>query len=289
MNHKAIDFVVVTFREELNVLKLQAASFGRFVNIEFCNSINIIINDEYEFCKKFIFSEVYPLLGDLKDRIRIWDINDLVSFPMRPYLRQQVAKMTIAQKLDFKHYVCLDSKNIFVRQMRMGDFFVDDRPRGAFQSLKGDIQVKSCKLYCELFDIAPLHEGNSVLAIMTPFVMIREMVLKVIVELERACSAKFDEAFACQPAHSEFMLYFIGLQKIGLDPAKAHVPSHYLSRTFWGHSAVNPGEFEMALSSMGEETLMIGLHRKRISNFTNDEHIYLNNFLNRRGMPDLVL
>lgn len=156
-----LTFVTITFREELELLRLQARSMAAFLPPEMVGEILVVVNDHDEdaLCRKV--EEMRGEYGVLADRLRVlpatalfrWDtgpggpvalMRKLQS--LHPWLAlrskgtawryhggwkiQQVCKMAIYREVSTPWIVLLDSKIHFMAPVPRSEFFAaDGRPR----------------------------------------------------------------------------------------------------------------------------------------------------------------
>lgn len=276
-----IDFVTVTFGEELSLLALQAKSFARFVKTDLVNQIAVVINDNND-VKNHVIERILPLYGHHRTAVVVKNLSELTNSSAAPYRLQQIAKLKFAQHCKSSFYVCLDSKNVFINEATF-DHFHSDKPLTTTQPLRGYIQEKSSNFYSDMFDLNRIKDPDRVFAIMTPFPIITSRAIELMSYVERLSGLPFDVAFASHETVSEFMLYFSYLRKIGR--VDDHAPGPYLSHTIWpkvdGHSAADIG---IKLNQAEASALMIGLHRNTLKDLSSDAHAVLAQFLKKRGL-----
>jgi hypothetical protein len=288
-----LTFVTVTFPGELALLRLQAVSMARFLDPALCEAIILVLNDAEEADADGTFeallrSELLPLFGPLEGRVRLLRAGALTAFPTRSYWRQQVVKLAIAAEIQASHFICLDTKNIFIRPVAEADYFRDGRPCGYFQPLYAGIQSHSSDCYSDVFGLPRLPLNAPVMAIMTPFVIETEAAIAAMRALEERVGSPFDEAFCALPAKSEFMLYFTYLRGAVPDAPGRYFACRSLSRTFWDNSGRREGEFLALLEGARRDGVpSIGLHRRRLDLMTPEEEEALVGFLASLGLPPL--
>lgn len=276
-----IDFVTVTFREETDLLALQAKSFARFVKADLVNQIAVLINDSDD-VKKHVIERIVPLYGHHRAAVIVKSIDELTSSAAAPYRSQQIAKLKFAKHCNSSFYVCLDSKNVFIKEATF-DHFHSDRPLTTTQPLRGYIQEKSSNFYSDMFGLDRIKDPDRAFAIMTPFPIITNRALELMSYIETLSGLPFEDAFASHETVSEFMLYFSYLRKIGR--VDDHAPGPYLSHTIWpkidGYSAADIG---IKLNKAEASALMIGLHRNTLKDLSSDAHAVLAQFLKKSGL-----
>lgn len=166
MTAPKIDFVTVVFRQELPLLRLQAASLDRYFERDAVGKIHVLINDINDDLVVADLEGMLDCYGSLRDRVQVLrpeDVFDLRWFPVtrvlaspglaldlvqgarrrlqrRRYDRgwrsytgwqiQQALKIAVARRLESEQVVILDAKNHFLAPITTNDFFAPDgKPR----------------------------------------------------------------------------------------------------------------------------------------------------------------
>lgn len=211
-----LTFVTVVYEGELPLLALQARSLVQFIEHHIIAQIIILVNDvDEESLIQKIKDDYLHFYGPLADRVRVVRSADVFTGPQRssllnrfltywaknPQLRfrkrrggwqcnngwsmQQAFKLCSARVAHAKHIVLLDTKNVFVKQMRIGDF-VDDmgKPRTNFvpiENLHRRWLPPSCKALGITYREDLLAETTQ---FTTPFVMDRDILLELLESFE---------------------------------------------------------------------------------------------------------
>jgi hypothetical protein len=114
-----MDLVTVTFSNDLALMKLQANSIDRFIAQPCVHWV--VIEDDVFSMEKWA-SELSPYYT--RHTLKLLK-NDLVLDRIG-WIRQQVLKLTIADKIDAEFYLILDSKVFFVRPVDLDTFPLDE-------------------------------------------------------------------------------------------------------------------------------------------------------------------
>lgn len=121
----SIDLLTVTYSRDLPLLRLQAASIERFVDKELINEIHVINNDDMD------LSYLPELYGSLANKVKISRYSDyhprFDRHPERRYTSQMFLKCAYAKR-STDHYLILDSKNIFIKQIDRAVLFPNGKP-----------------------------------------------------------------------------------------------------------------------------------------------------------------
>ncbi|MFW7266352.1 DUF6492 family protein [Gluconacetobacter sp. Hr-1-5] len=270
-----INFVVVAYKDEIDLLEAQAFSIKNFVQPDQIKSYTIIINRDYNFCLNLVENIVDSILFYIKDKVKIVPIDDLTSFDAPSYTLQQVAKLLIARNFsDDSFYVCLDSKNFFVRPLEANDFFRNGKPTAKIEPLSGGIHLELNANYSNMFSIPPLKEGDLVMGIMTPFIIHSGIARSLVRSVEERSGKNFSEIFCRDSVQSEFMLYSTYLRYKGIDPTEFYADWNNLNITMWFMNySSNPDVAAWMKWAKGLDPAVMAIHRTIIG--TLDEQQYL--------------
>ena len=134
--NKIISIVIPSIYKDIFRLKILLISINRFVSKELFDKIYIIIsNDEYQKFEDFIYKE--NILKELYKRIIFIKESELIpsiNFPKsnippldkrNGWFKQQIFKLAIANKLETKFYLILDSDCLFIKNFNTSDVFID--------------------------------------------------------------------------------------------------------------------------------------------------------------------
>jgi hypothetical protein len=214
-----MDFITITFNNniDLDLLKIQALSF-KYVDIELINKIIIIFNDDNELIGKFnniFYNEVkqlYPI--KYQKLIKVIYLKDLnLNFKESNWFTQQIVKLKIAMKVSTKYYIILDSKNHFIKNITVDDFFDTKTSKPIlYYNMQGDSMLKYYNNTLDYFNVTcpnnkTIHPNYKIQTI-TPYLFITEYVIRLINNIEQKEQMSFETFFIKTNLYTEFYLYF---------------------------------------------------------------------------------
>ena len=212
----SIEFVTVAFSGDLPLLDLQARSLAAFASPKLVAGVRIVINDPDDAaCRQHIAAQTAPLLGPLRDRLRVETAPMSGEPGQQGWMVQQACKLDVARRIEAPHYVVLDAKNFLLRPITAKDlFFRGSLARMPFSRQRGDPAWLADSL--AFFDLDPaLGEGRWPASV-PPFPMRTEVVVRMIAEIERRAGCDLFRFFATKTdASTEFMLYIAYLLHAG--------------------------------------------------------------------------
>ena len=189
-----MDFVTVVYndRVELNLLKLQAISF-KYVDINIINNIYILYNDvgKYDFTEIITF---YP--SPIQTKVKIiynTEIDDCFHNSTSSWSNQRIIKLLVAKMVSSPYYLVLDSKNHFIRNITIDDYFDGTKPI-LFHHNPGNMirYYYNCLQYFDTKDpFNYVSKGNHNLLTTTPFLMCKQDVLELIEYVVKREKEKF--------------------------------------------------------------------------------------------------
>lgn len=213
------DFVSLVYnnKKEIEFLKLQLLSF-KFVDINIINNIYILFNDDKE--NSEFFNEEYKnniemyVPPYLLPKITIINITDLIILNekyLSNWISQQFAKIYISKIINSKYYIVLDNKNIFIKEVNLNTFMIDNKIKMYFSTHNDDLL--NCYNNCfHYFDIPKYNPYNHPLYIQTttPFVFITQECKNIIDFVEDKENINFYYFFNSKK-YTEFFFYFAWL------------------------------------------------------------------------------
>jgi hypothetical protein len=216
------DFVSIIYykKSEIELLKIQLFSF-MFVDINIINNIYILFNDsndKNELFRTEYLTCIYKYVPTkLIDKIKIIYITDLISLN-EPYktnwYTQQFAKIYISKIINSKYYVMLDSKNIFIKNIDLSYFILNNKIKMYYSNHNDDLMkfYNNCFNYFGITNISKSNPYNHPLYIQTttPFVFITKECKHMIDFIENKENTNLYNFF-CRHQHTEFFLYFAWL------------------------------------------------------------------------------
>lgn len=133
-----VDFVVVACSRDLELLKLQARSIGRFLDPELVNQIIVIINDPDPAFAGQVYS-IKKEYGPIQDCVVILDYTAVVGpsdlefngtyYSARNWESSQVARLLVSRIITTDWYINIDCKNIFTGPIDYSTFFVNEQAK----------------------------------------------------------------------------------------------------------------------------------------------------------------
>lgn len=275
----ALDFVTVVYAPEIELLRLQARSFARFMDAEGVGAIVLIVNEvEPADCVAALEDRVLPEYGGYAERVRILSVADFPPTRHNPrgWRRQQSLKLLVARVLEADRYVVLDAKNHFVKPSDVSRFVTPD---GRLRSFKAQMRRASLRGFFEnsvsYFGLDPEELLDATMPATTPYGLHRSIVCDLLDRIEHDEGVGFGDFFHAPGRDAtEFFLYFGYLNTLG-------VPLDELYE-FGGRPAVTlfsrfPETEEQLAEVIGKVqrrgVMMFGLHKNRVlsvnEHFTN--------------------
>ncbi|GAB4064747.1 hypothetical protein KHC28_11900 [Ancylobacter sonchi] len=130
LENDAIDFATVTYRGDVELWKVQARSFAKYVPTEMISSINVIINDDDDATAeiKSHINDNLDIFEHLKDKVKIWTKNDILRYNMAKggWVHQQAIKLMLYNICVSSRVVIMDAKNSFIHPVLRHEFFSED-------------------------------------------------------------------------------------------------------------------------------------------------------------------
>ena len=267
-----MDLCTVVFRDELDVLRLQARSIQLYARDLNPRSIYVMVNDDSE-----IDVAIY---GDLADRVRViprsiygceWSENG--------WLSQQVLKLYGAALSSDTWCMVLDAKTLFVRPVLQRELFQNDRPCVGTVGIQPVFETSrhiAQNLYGVHLD-QQLGPGG------VPFIFHTPSVRAMIGDTEIMTGQHFAEWFQAQGMLTEFILYSAFLKykysklehlyhKFGVNLVVNLCHSEYL-------------DFDKKFKCMLQTNpLTVSLHRNAWSQLTDQQKKDYIGFLGSRGI-----
>jgi hypothetical protein len=213
------DFVSIIFynKTEINLLKIQLFSFI-FVDTNIINNIYILFNDSKDKNKQFeteyltCIKNYVPI--HLIEKVKIIYITDLIYLD-KPYLTnwfsQQFAKIYISKIINSKYYIILDSKNIFIKNIDISYFILDNKIKMYYSSHNDALlnYYNNCFNYFGIKNVLEFNPYKHPLYIQTttPFIFITQECADMINFIENKENKNLYEFFLTEK-YTEFFLYY---------------------------------------------------------------------------------
>jgi len=266
-----IDIVTVVFREELDVLKLQAQSLQRYCDAEQLGKIVVIVNDD-----SLTVNDVdCTWWGNLQNHVEIvhrsrWNIH----YAENGWLTQQLLKMLATELCVSEWSVILDAKTLFVKPIPV----FDSKPQVGQLDIYPVFEVSQQRVN-KLFDIdlkKQLGPGG------VPFIFNNRLVQDLIIEIQNLTGQVFTDWFQDQGMVTEFILYsgyvvyrYGAFEEIYNIDRSTIVPCNLC------HSEVN--EFDRKFDFMKTSTT-VSVHRHAWSQLSIEQQNKYTEFLQSRGI-----
>lgn len=283
---QGLEYVVVTYRAELELLRLQARSFAKFVPSSLVRRIVIAVNDaDMMFCFNYIYRNVLPEFGCHSSKVRVVELGMISpgATGFSGYVSQQILKIMISKFVEGRCYIVLDGKNFFIGPVSYASFFSEESglPRAKFEQYEANFQCSIISSCYELFDVPSSVRVNYLPAMMTPFAVHKEIALELIERLEKKKCLAFEAAFfQSLKVHSEFLMYSTFIVSEGIDYDDLYAPCSAMSLTLWKGYCLGADALSGALKRARETgCLMIGVHSNRVAQMGVEEHDVMLRFL----------
>ncbi|MBO6504664.1 MAG: hypothetical protein JJ850_04685 [Kordiimonadaceae bacterium] len=303
---KRLDFVTVTFGEELGLLKLQARSFAHFMPAQLVCSILIVANDDSsDQLARHISETVVPLYGDHAPKVRVLARTDLCGdyqFKHRGWISQQVFKLLAARHVQSDDYVILDTKNHFIRAVAASDFYASNgklkhrrtnllhtrRPKW-LRWLQQGKQKKLSRRYTgsmRYFGLDPIKFAENSVPKTTPFPMNTGLVRELITHVEEREGVSFSEWFESYFEATEFYLLQAYASYRGLSFQDLYERSKPGIIVLYPESDARLQRLSTTLEMLDNEKqyYCIGVHRKLGACLSAEQKQVLNDFWRKRGL-----
>lgn len=266
----AIDFVTITYRPEVLLLKLQARSMARFLDANDVGEIVVIVQgDAPADTIVAIAEEVLPEYGALRSRVRIVTQAELMGIRQAAtgWVQQQVLKLAISRTLSAEHYVALDAKNHFINPANALNFVGTDGKALTYR-IKGHGSLsRALDNAAKYFNVDLTSPETRLMPTTTPYTLVRAKVEAMIDEVERREGVAFADWFMAPRRYvTEFFLYFayISATEPGVDALYRFGGRNTVTLfTRWPETeeALNA-----ALAKLADPKMIIfGLHKNRIA------------------------
>ncbi len=266
-----IDVFIVTYAEELPLLRLCLRSLGAHLERSEVGNILIVINEaESVPLKAQIMTESLSLLQDLAPKLQLLDRKDFSQVEATGYCLQQIYKLEAARKVTTDLYVCLDCKNFLVGPTAFGDLLTGGRPRYFLDPQDSQAhRVYMRNRYMSYWGVPEPYDGVLMVSMATPFIFERDLMIEMIEAVERREGMHFGAAFAqkfgAQNLYSEMLLYSAFLHRHHPDRVAADGPRRHreMALTLWGGAMTETGLAEfVSRVRQSHDTAIAGIHRR---------------------------
>jgi len=274
-----IDIVTVVFREELDVLRLQAESIDLFCQKMYLGQINVVINDD----SMTIQDIDTNWWGSLKDRVKViprqsWDI----EYHDNGWLTQQLLKLLAAEQSPNNWSIVLDAKTIFVQDVDLTRIFSTEGKLTWGYWPVIPVFEPAKKIVSKLFDIDLTNVAGPQ---GVPFVFHNNTVRQLIKEVESRTGQKFADWFQDAGMVTEFILYSGYIQYLDgtLDKRYQQGFKNMYKCCNVCHSEVDM--FDRKLQEMAaDDKLTVSVHRRAWQQLTPSQQQQFRNLLIHKGI-----
>lgn len=283
-----LTFVSVVFEAEFPFAVLQARSFARYVGADMVEEI-LVIDNSSGGMPAAVRKDMLEAFGPLAARVDVLRPEDICRIPASIGWRsQQVLKLSVAARVRTELFVVLDAKNIFVAPP--GDEFfraADGRPRVTAYSYRNHPLRPALEHVLHYLGIDPAPHIERFPATVTPFVLVRSVVLDLIAAVESRSGRSFAEEFVRQEL-TEFFLYSGSILAAGKELTDVSEINDLACPTVWPRSADVTG-MKAAIARAETGALPVfSVHRKAFGLLDHTSLELLAEFWTARGLfPDL--
>jgi len=273
-----IDVITVVFRDELEILQVQAQSLGMYAYDLGVQRIYVVVNDDADVADAI----QTKWWGRLADRVCIVPRRMFsAQLPDLGWLSQQILKLLTAT-LSYQPYsMVLDAKTILIQPLNLHRLFAPDGRITAGTAPVQTVFTEAARRVGGLFDIAVtdvlMPQG-------VPFLFENSAVRAMIAEVELRTQQFFVKWFADQGMVTEFILYS-GYQQwrhSGLDSVTAPTLSDYRYCNIC-HSQVQQFDQRMGMAQH-PDTATVSVHRQAWAQISPAQRQVYREFLLSRGI-----
>lgn len=280
-----IDLVTVVFRDELDVLKLQAESIELYCQDQTIGDINVIINDD-----TMSAEDIDPAwYGKMAGRVKVVHRQDFgCQFADNGWLTQQLCKLLASAANSWSRWsMVLDAKTILVQPVDRHKLF-DEQHRltwGYFPIFP--VFAPAQKIVSELFGIDLKNVAGPA---GVPFFFENESVREMIQAVEQKTQQPFAQWFQDTGMVTEFILYsgYIQYRDGSLDSMFTNAHKYSLCNIC--HSEV--ASFDRKYLDMQKDTnITVSIHRRAWAQLSDIQKKAYQDFLTAKGITrarDLV-
>jgi len=279
-----IDYFVVVFRKELQMLRLLIRSLVKFTQPSTCRSLNIAINEphgEYQVTRLEIERIIAAEVKDESFRIMIVDFDPLLNkttYAFKGWRSQQAFKLLSHRFCTTDNIVVLDSKNFAIRQVSLADFVSkDDKPLVHLLTYKTDNKFHELAGYSRAF-FGIYHDPTvdfKGFPSITPAVLRRDALNGLEKQIEKKTGLSLIDAFMTHEAlehTTEFLLYNAYIES--QDGVMAYYNEREpITQTFFGTSPKDDvgvaNVYKLLYRDSGVK--FSGMHRRRLARLDGEE------------------
>jgi len=271
-----MDIVTVVFREELEVLKLQAQSIELYCQELDIGEIIVVVNDQYLDLVEIDFD----WWGSLKNKVKVIQRGAFnIKYSDNGWVTQQALKLIASTMGPSSHSMILDAKTLFVKPVSVDNVFDNQNLLTLGQLDIYPVFEPSQRITEKLFDIVvdrQLGPGG------VPFVVDNNQVRYMIQWIEAVTNQNFLEWFQEQGMLTEFILYSGWIIRVnGSLDSIANKQNTFGTICNICHSEV--GIFNSKFQEMQSATT-VSIHRRAWQQLTEDQQEQYRKFLFDRNI-----
>jgi hypothetical protein len=223
----------VTHLHDLPLLKLQARSLKCYLDRSLVQDIIVIDNSVGN--QSLPRAELRDHYGDLP--FRVIKTASLGREPPRAYgwFGQQFCKLLVSQYVRTARYLILDSKNHLIGPLNK---VMIEAPDGRIRTGSHPYHHHTLRPYlqrcCDYFRIKPAVVMDRFLPTTPPFIMMTDIVRRLIIDIEKREKRLFADAFRAQ-GFTEFFLYGTYIIATGHTLDEYYKSDDQMGSALWGH------------------------------------------------------
>ena len=274
-----IDIVTIVFRDELNILKVQAESIELYCQDETLGDIIVVINDD-----TMTIEDIDPTwYGRMAGRVKVIHRQEFdCKFADNGWLTQQLCKLLAsATNTQSKWSMVLDAKTILVQPVDRARLFDDQHKLTWGYCPIFPVFAPAQQIVSKLFDIKLINVAGPA---GVPFFFENKSVREMITEVEKRTQQPFAKWFQDTGMVTEFILYsgYIQYRDGSLDLMFTNVTQGY-SLCNVCHSEVD--NFDRKYLEMQEDNnLTVSIHRGAWSQLTDTQKKAYQDLLTTKGL-----
>lgn len=268
----SIEVHTITFSGDIRLLELQALSIDRYLDHNNISKYRIIVNDENE---SKLLSDLMIFFNTnisfaLRSKIKIEPASKYIKKGKDGWKDQQYLKLYSVQDSHSDWVIVLDSKNHFVKETKIDDFFIEGKATTYFVDPPRE-QLPWLKKSLAFFGI---DHSSSAMPTVTPYTMKPSLVSLMLNTIRSDPRTAGLENMFSAPAldgASEFFLYFAFMLKLG-SVGSFYCGAPRLCETLYTIWPQDRRVVERYLRSLiNGDFHVFGLHRKRLPQLSDME------------------
>lgn len=281
----AYTFVTVVFEEEYDLLLLQARSLRIYCDRDLINSILVIDNSKRGLSRKQR-EKILSEYGDIACVVTFVHAGEIaVTQSTKGWIGQQILKLAVARIIATDRYVILDAKNHFILPFTRSDLETDEgRPRMRMVGYATDNPLRP---YLEqTLSYYGLNREQNIAKFVgatTPFIMYRDVVRKLIEDLQSREQQPFETVFASRGI-TEFFSYGSYIIKSGQNIEMLYQTHKSASSCIWVSDASKNGCDVVIARTLAQKSSVFSVHRAAIAKLPAEARRTVAEFLFSRSL-----